>query len=350
MKYSVLGSSGLKVSRVCLGSMTWGVQNTQSDADAQIDYALGRGVNFIDTAEMYAVPPSAETFGTTETIIGDWISRHKSRREDFILASKIAGPRLSWIRGGAPVTGASVIEAVEASLGRLKTDYIDLYQIHWPNRTTAHFSRHWPNQVHIEGVESDALIDGMIDILQGLDACVKAGKIRHVGLSDDTPWGISTYCRLADEHNLPRVVSIQNEFSLIHAKDSPYLIETCVRENVAYLPWSPMGSGILSGKYANGARPDGSRWTLPQRNGLFRDTPNVHAAVEAYAAVAKKHNMSLAQMSLLWVDNVQGVTSSIIGATKMSQLVEDIDAYDLDYTDDLDRDIMDVFRTYPVPF
>ena len=350
MKYSVLGASGLKVSRVCLGSMTWGVQNTQSDADEQIDYALGRGVNFIDTAEMYAVPPTAETYGTTETIIGDWISRNRPRREEFILASKIAGPRLSWIRGGAPVTGASVIEAVEGSLRRLKTDYIDLYQIHWPNRSTPHFARHWPNQVDIESVESEAQIDGMLDILQGLDACVKAGKIRHVGLSDDTAWGISTYCRLADEHNLPRVVSIQNEFSLIHAKDSPFLIETCVRENVAYLPWSPMGTGILSGKYANGARPDGSRWTLPQRNGLFRNEPNVHAAVEAYAAVAKKHNMSLAQMSLLWVDNVQGVTSSIIGATKMSQLIEDIDAYDLDYTDDLDRDIMAVFKMYPVPF
>ena len=350
MKYSKLGSSDLKVSRVCLGSMTWGVQNTQADADEQIDYALGRGINFIDTAEMYAIPPKPETYGKTETIIGDWLSRHKSRRDEFILASKIAGPGMSYIRGGAAVTGESVIEAVEASLKRLQTEYIDLYQIHWPNRAMPHFSRHWPNVVDFSQTDSDAQIEGMIDILQGLDACVKAGKIRHVGLSDETPWGISTYCRLAKEHKLPPMVSIQNEFSLLHAKDWPYLIETCVREDIAYLPWSPMATGILSGKYAGGARPKGSRWTMTQRNGLFRDVPNVHAAVEAYSKVAADHNMSLAQMALLWVDNVNGVTSSIIGATKMEQLIEDIDAYALDYTDELDADISAVFKDYPIPF
>ena len=350
MKYTTLGSSGLKVSRVCLGTMTWGLQNTQADADAQIDYALGRDINFIDTAEMYAVPPSPDTYGKTETIIGDWLSRNKSRRDEFILASKIGGPRIPWIRDGGPVTGQAVIEAVEGSLRRLQTDHIDLYQIHWPNRLTAHFNRHGLNALDFEKTQTEPQIEGMLDILQGLDACVKAGKIRYCGLSDDTPWGISTYLRLAEQHNLPRMVSIQNEFSLLHTKDWPYLIETCVREDVAYLPWSPMATGILSGKYAGGKIPEGSRWTFSQRNGIFRDTPVVHAAVEAYKKVAEKHGMSVAQLSLVWVDNVNGVASTIIGATKMSQLTEDIDAFDLDYTDELDADIAAVLREYPVPF
>jgi len=350
MKYTPLGSSGLEVSRVCLGTMTWGLQNTQAEADEQIDYALGRGVNFIDTAEMYAVPPSPDTYGKTETIIGNWLSRHKSRRDDFILASKIAGPRIPWIREGRPVTGQGVIEAVDASLKRLQTEYIDLYQIHWPNRLTAHFNRHDLNALDFNRVESDAEIEGMIDILRGLESCVKAGKIRHCGLSDDTPWGISTYQRLAKEYNLPTMVSIQNEFSLLHTKDWPYLIETCVREDVAYLPWSPMATGILSGKYAGGAIPTGSRWTLQQRHGIFRDTPQVHAAVEAYSKVAEKHGMSVAQLSLLWVDNVNGVTSTIIGATKMEQLVEDIDAFELNYTEELNSDIANVLKDYPAPF
>jgi len=350
MKFTKLGSSGLKVSRVCLGTMTWGLQNTQADADAQIDYALGRGVNFIDTAEMYAVPPSPKTYGKTETIIGDWLSRHKTRRDEFILSSKITGPRMPWVRNGGPVTGQAVIEAVEASLKRLQTDYIDLYQIHWPNRRHPHFNLHHPNDLDFGRIETEPQIEGMIDILHGLESCVKAGKIRHCGLSDDTPWGISTYMHLAKEHNLPTMVSIQNEFNLLHTKDWPYLVETCVREDVAFLPWSPMATGILSGKYAGGVIPEGSRWTFTQRNGIFRDTPHVHAAVEAYSKVAKKHGMSTAQLSLLWVHNVNGVTSTIIGATKMEQLIEDIDAFDLDYTEELDADIAAVLREYPAPF
>jgi len=350
MKYTTLGYSGLKVSRVCLGTMTWGLQNTQADADAQIDYALERGINFIDTAEMYAVPPSPKTYGKTETIIGDWLSRNTSRRDDFILASKIAGPRMPWIRDGGPVTGQAVIDSVEASLKRLQTDYIDLYQIHWPNRIAPHFNRHHLNQLDYSRTETKQEIAGMIDILRGVESCVQAGKIRYCGLSDDTPWGISAYIRLAEEHNLPRMVSIQNEFNLLHTKDWPYLIETCAREDVAYLPWSPMATGILSGKYAGGVIPEGSRWTYEQRNGIFRDTPHVHAAVEAYSKVAKKHGMSAAQLSLLWVDNVNGVTSTIIGATKMEQLVEDIAAFDLDYTEALDADIMSVLKDYPAPF
>lgn len=239
MKYSPLGDSDLSVSRVCLGSMTWGVQNNQSDADSQLEYALSQGVNFVDTAEMYAIPPREETYGKTEEIIGNWLGRHPSRRHDIVLATKIAGPGLSYIRGGAPITGENVIKAVDGSLARLQTDYIDLYQLHWPNRANAHFGKQWPNDMDFVAQDSASHIEQKLDILDGLAQCVKSGKIRHCGLSDDSPWGISQYLRLSEKYDLPKMVSIQNEFSLLQAKDWPYLIEQCVNENIAYLPWSP---------------------------------------------------------------------------------------------------------------
>ncbi|MGB0899977.1 MAG: aldo/keto reductase [Psychrobium sp.] len=350
MKYSPLGDRGLSVSRVCLGSMTWGLQNNQLDADQQIDYALSKGVNFIDTAEMYAVPPSADTYGKTEAIIGDWLSRNKDKRKDIVLATKIAGPGFSYIRDNAPITGDNVIKAVEGSLQRLQTDYIDLYQLHWPNRSTPHFGNHWPNGMSQLGQESEQHIENKLDILEGLAKCVAAGKIRHCGLSDDTPWGISQYLRLSEQHNLPKMVSIQNEFSLLHAKDWPYLIEQCANENIAYLPWSPLATGALAGKYLNGARPQGSRWTLIQRNGLFRDTPQSQQAVAAYVEVAKSHGISPVKLALGWCDQVDGVTSSIIGATSMAQLREDIDAFAEPLSAEVLSDISEVFKRYPAPF
>ena len=350
MKYVPLGRTGLEVSRVCLGTMTWGTQNTQADADEQIEYALDRGVNFMDTAEMYSVPPTPKSYGKTETIIGDWLSRNPSRREDFVLATKIAGPGLSYVRDGGPITGKSIIAAVDDSLKRLQTDYIDLYQLHWPNRTSPHFGKHFPNHFRFSDVNGEDHSNQMLDILQGIDACVKAGKIRHFGLSDDTTWGINEYLRLSEKHNLPRVASIQNEFSLLHAKDWPYLIENCVHEDVAYLPWSPLAAGALTGKYLGGARPEGSRWSYAQRNGLFRDTPMVDKAVSAYVDVAKAHGMTAAQLALAWCDQVDGVTSTIIGATSLTQLKEDITAFDLELSEKALQDIMAVFKEYPVPF
>ncbi|MEC8206669.1 MAG: aldo/keto reductase, partial [Pseudomonadota bacterium] len=278
MLYSPLGRSGIDVSRVCLGSMTWGMQNNQADADEQIAYALDKGVNFIDTAEMYAVPPSPDTYGKTEQIIGNWLARNKDKRDNLVIATKIAGNGLPWVRDAGDITRQAVVEAVDASLKRLQTDVIDLYQLHWPNRTSPHFGKQWPGKVRFSEADTEQNIAGMLDILEGLNDCVKAGKIKHCGLSDDTPWGISQYLRLSEQHNLPRMVSIQNEFSLLHAKDWPYLIEQCIHEDIAYLPWSPLGGGMLSGKYLNGARPEGSRWTLVQRNGLFRDTAQSQAA------------------------------------------------------------------------
>ncbi|KTF16376.1 aldo/keto reductase [Pseudoalteromonas sp. 10-33] len=350
MQYSPLGSSGVDVSRVCLGSMTWGVQNTQRDADEQIAYALDRGVNFIDTAEMYAVPPSPETYGKTEHIIGDWLSRNQQKRSDIVLATKIAGNGLSWVRGGGDITRQAVIEAVDNSLKRLQTDYIDLYQLHWPNRSTPHFARQWPGVLKFSDVDTHAHQAGMLDILEGLNDCVKAGKIKHCGLSDDTPWGISQFVSLAKEHNLPRMVSIQNEFSLAHAKDWPYLIEQCVHEDIAYLPWSPLAAGLLTGKYLNGARPEGSRWSFAQRNGIFRDTPNAQQATKQYAELAYANNMTPAQLALAWCNQVDGVTSSIIGATTMAQLKEDIDAFSITLNDETLASIGTIFKNFPMPY
>ena len=349
MKFSTLGSSGLSVSRVCLGTMTWGTQNTQQDADEQIEYALGRDINFIDTAEMYSVPPTPESYGKTETIIGNWLSRNAAKRKDIILASKIA-PGLPWVRNGAPLSRSAVIEAVDNSLQRLQTDYIDLYQLHWPNRTSPHFGKHFPNRYKFTDTNAETETAGMLDILEGLNECVNAGKIRFCGLSDDTTWGIATYLKLSAQHDLPQMVSIQNEFNLIHTKDWPYLIEHCAMENIAYLPWSPLAGGMLSGKYLNGARPAGSRWTISQRNGLFRDTPATNNAIQAYADVAEKHGITASQLALVWCDQIDGVTSTIIGATTMEQLKEDIDAFDIEFTDQLKADVLEVMKQYPTPF
>lgn len=350
MQYVPLGRTGINVSRVCLGTMTWGTQNSQSDADEQIEFALSQGVNFMDTAEMYSVPPTAESYGKTENIIGNWLTRNPSRREEFILATKIAGNGLKYIRNGGDITGEAIISSVDASLARLKTDYIDLYQLHWPNRTSPHFAKHWPGSVTFSHVDVSAHSSQMLEILQAVDECVKAGKIRHFGLSDDTTWGINEYIRLSEKYDLPRVASIQNEFSLLHAKDWPYLIENCIHAGVAYLPWSPLAAGALTGKYIGGARPEGSRWSFAQRNGLFRDTKVVEQAVIAYCDVAKRHSMTPAQLALAWCDQVDGVTSTIIGATSMSQLKEDMVAFDMLLSDSALNDIMKVFKDYPVPF
>lgn len=350
MEYAKLGSSNVDVSRVCLGTMTWGRQNTQQDADQQLELALNAGVNFIDTAEMYPVPPSEETYGGTEVIIGDWLNRNRSRRKDIVIATKIAGPGLNYIRGGGPVNAEGIFKAVDDSLSRLQTDYIDLYQIHWPNRTSPHFSKHHPNQIQFTNVDRDQQSRQMLEILQALKECQDAGKIRHCGLSDETTWGINEYLKLSDKYDLPKMVSIQNEFNLLHAKDWPYLIENCVHEDVAYLPWSPLAGGALSGKYLNGQRPEGSRWTISQRNGLFRDTPQCEAAISRYAELAKQHNMTAAQLALLWCDKIDGVTSTIIGATSVSQLQENLDAFDLEMTEELHQAISEIFSLYPAPF
>ena len=350
MQFSYLGNSGLLVSRVCLGSMTWGTQNNQQDADDQLAYALAQGVNFIDTAEMYSIPPTAQSYGATERIIGNWLSRNRGKRSDIILASKMAGPGLAHVRNGDEMTPAALLQAVDDSLSRLQTDYIDLYQLHWPNRTSPHFGKHSVGRIGFSDVDAAEQTEQMLALLQALDSCVKAGKIRFCGLSNETPWGISQYLQLSKQHNLPRMVSIQNEFSLLHSKDWPYLIEQCVHENIAYLPWSPLAGGALTGKYLNGQRPAGSRWSMVQRNGLFRDTPQSNSAIAAFTALAEHYKVAPATMALAWVNQVEGVTSTIIGATSMAQLKQDIAAFNVCLTAQMQHDIAELLQQFPQPF
>ena len=349
MQYSILGSSGLKVSRVCLGTMTWGCQNSQQDADSQLDYALAAGINFIDTAEMYAIPPSADTYGATERIIGNWFSR-SGKRSDVVLASKMAGNGLGYVRGGGDMTAQTLIQAVDGSLQRLQTDYIDLYQLHWPNRTSPHFGKHAPGRVTFSATDAAQQTEQMLSLLQALQQCVDAGKIRYCGLSNETPWGISQYLQLSKQHQLPAMVSIQNEFGPLHTKDWPYLIEQCIHENVAYLPWSPLAGGALSGKYLGGQRPAGTRWSMVQRNGLFRDTPQSEQAIADFVALARSFEMAPATLALAWVNQVEGVTSTIIGATTMAQLEQDIAAFKVELTEAHLAAIAEFLRRHPQPF
>lgn len=351
MKKIKLGHSGIDITEICLGSMTWGQQNTQAEAFEQLDYAINEcGINFLDTAELYSVPPSKETSGSTEKIIGNWFAANPGKREEIVLASKIAGPGVAWIRDGGKITADSIMPAIDASLKRLKTDYIDLYQLHWANRASPHFSRHWPGDIDSSTNDVALERDTMLGVLEALDSAIKAGKIRQCGLSNETPWGISEYQRLAEQHGLPEMVSVQNEFNLLHLKDWPYVIESCIHGNMAYLPWSPLAGGALSGKYANGQKPEGARWTLSQRNGIFRDTSKSHEAIAGYKVVADKHNLSLPQMCLAWVFQCTGIASVIIGATSMVQLKENINAYELALSDEVISDIAAVIKNYPQPF
>ena len=350
MKYTALGTSGLQVSDVCLGTMTWGIQNTQQDTDEQMALALSSGVNFIDTAEMYPIPPNEPTSGDTERQLGDWLSRNQSQREDLIIMTKIAGSGIRWIRNGDIINAANIAAAIEGSLKRLQTSYIDVYQLHWPNRTSPHFAKHWPGMVNPTKTDREQEVAGMRDILKGLKAAIDAGKIRHWGLSDDTPWGIHTFLRLCDEMNIPKPVSIQNEFSLLHGKDWPYLIEMCHLEDIAYLPWSPLATGMLAGKYMDGDRPKGSRWTFVQRQGLFRDKQPAHDATKRYVEIAGRAGITPSQLALAWCRQVPGVTSTIIGATTTEQLKENISAFDIILDDAILRQIDDVYRSYPQPF
>lgn len=353
MEYSKLGCTGLDVSRVCLGTMTWGEQNTESEGHAQMDYALEQGVNFFDTAELYAVPATERTCGKTEEIIGTWFKKNNNR-EKVILASKVSGAGVPWIRNGEILTGKSVYAAVESSLKRLQTDYIDLYQLHWPNRPFPHFGTNHAGVIDFTSVDTNQIEDNLLDILTAIDEVQKAGKIRHFGLSDDSAWGIMKYNELAEKHDMPRVASIQNEFSLLNRSDDPYLAEVCVREEVAYLPWSPLAMGFLSGKYTDQKWPKNSRYQVAKDIGadcgFYRDCDQTHAAVREYMAVAEKYGLDVCQMALKFIDKQNFVTSTIIGATSMEQLKTDIEAFDIDLSNEVMADIDAVYRKYPIPF
>lgn len=349
MEFAKLGRTDIQVSRICLGTMTWGNQNSEAEGHAQMDYAVDQGVNFFDTAELYAVPTSAETQGKTEEIIGTWFKQN-NRRQDIVLATKIAGAGLPWIRDGRPIDRAGVFAAVEGSLKRLQTDYIDLYQLHWPNRDHYHFGRNWNFMPKARTAEQDRA--EMLEILDALGEMVTQGKIRHVGVSDDTAWGVMHYLKLAEEKALPRMMSIQNEYSLLCRLFEPDLSEIAMKEDVGLLAWSPLATGMLSGKYlgARDAWPEGARWTLSNRNFNHRNNPIAHQATAAYIDVAKKHGLDPCQMAVAFTLAQPFVTASIIGATSMAQLESNIAAKDVKLSKDVLADIESVRRQYPIPF
>ena len=345
MKYKTLGRTDLDVSQICLGTMTWGLQNNEAEGHEQMDYALEQGINFFDTAELYAVPPSEETYGKTESIIGTWFKK-TGNRDKVILASKIAGTGLPWIRDGGDITPDSVKIALDDSLKRLQTDYIDLYQLHWPNRGGYHFSQQWGFAPNFDKRKVEA---NFVDVLETLDALVKEGKIRHIGLSNETAWGTMKWLRLSEERNLPRMVSIQNEYSLLNRPFDTDLHEVAVAEDCGLLAWSPLAGGLISGKYLNGARPKGTRWDIEERF-LERDTQAADSAVKAYIAVAEKHGLDVCQMALAFVNQQPFVTSNIIGATSMEQLKSNIASIDITLSQDVLDDITTTFKQFPMVY
>ena len=324
MEYRPLGRSGLNVSALCLGTMTFGEQNSEAEAHAQLDRAIAAGINFIDTAEMYPVPPRAETQGLTETYIGSWLAS-RGGRDKLILATKVAGPAdwLGYLRDGNPrLDRANIEAAVDSSLQRLGTDYIDIYQLHWPDRETNFFGK--LGYIHPEQ-ERSVPIEETLHVLQRL---VDAGKIRHIGVSNETPWGLMRYLHLAQNQGLPRVVSIQNPYNLLNRTFEIGLAEIAHRESCGLLAYSPMAFGVLSGKYLDGQRPANARVSLFSRFVRYSN-PESEAATGAYVELARQHGLSPARMALAWVTSRPFVTSNIIGATGLAQLEENLSSIEL---------------------
>jgi aryl-alcohol dehydrogenase-like predicted oxidoreductase len=344
MKFKKFGNTDLEVSLLCLGTMTWGKQNNQTEAFEQMDYAMSQGVNFFDTAEMYAAPSSEKTFGKTETIIGNWF-RERNNRNKVILATKVSGPGLSWIRGGGlQYTKENISNALQGSLKRLQTDYIDLYQLHWPERNTNYFGKlgykHQVKEKEWNSIES---------ILRILKQFIDQGKIRYIGLSNESAWGFSKFLELSKLYDLPRVMSVQNPYNLLNRTYEVGLAEISVREQSGLLAYSPLASGVLSGKYRNNQKPEGSRLQLfgdyfPRYAGK-----SSNLAVEEYFKVAKKYKISLTQLSLAFVNQQPFVTSNIIGATTTKQLKEDIESINIKLSSEIIDEINLVHKKNPNP-
>ena len=342
MNYKKLGNTDLDVSTICLGTMTWGEQNTQEEGFEQMDYALDQGVNFWDTAELYAVPPRKETYGHTEVIIGNWFEKTK-KRDQVILASKVAGPARNYLRNGEnSFAGPNLESALENSLKRLKTDYIDLYQLHWPERNVNNFGR--LNYTHKENDWNQ-----FEDILGELNKYIDKGKIRYVGLSNETPWGVLNYLKISKEKNLPRMMSIQNPYSLLNRSYEIGLSEVSIREEIGCLAYSPLASGYLTGKYRNNNFPKGSRmerdfdfWTRYRK-------PNTEKAIELYYEISHKYGLDMSQMSLKFCEIQDFMTSVIIGATTMEQLKTNIESVNIKLSDDVIKEINNVQTIYPNP-
>ena len=344
MEYRELGNTGIDVSVICLGTMTYGEQNTEAEAFEQMDYALSAGINFFDTAELYAIPARAETYGRTEEIIGNWLHARKNR-DKIILASKIAGPGEGWvdhIRGGKTRYSRAHIEsALNGSLQRLKTDYLDLYQLHWPERKTNFFGQ----LGYDPKADSFTPIEETLGVLADL---VQVGKIRHIGLSNETPWGVMQFLMAADKLGLPRIASIQNPYNLLNRSYEVGLAEISWREQCGLLAYSPLGFGVLSGKYLHGASPAGARLTLYPDYTRY-SSPQALSATEKYVELAKAHDLHPTQMALAYVNSRHFLTSTIIGATSMEQLKINIGSIEVHLADETLDEIEAIHTQLPNP-
>ena len=343
MNYKKLGNTDLNVSTICLGTMTWGEQNTQEEGFEQMNYALEQGVNFWDTAELYAIPPKKNTYGKTEEVIGNWFQKTKKRNK-VILATKISGPGLNWIRGGGnQYDEENLNKAVDESLKRLKTDYIDLYQLHWPERSSNFFGKLGYQHDNKENWNK------FEDILYSLDQIIKSGKVRYIGISNETAWGLSKFLEISKIKSLPRMLSVQNPYSLLNRTYEIGLAEISIREKSGLLAYSPLAFGYLTGKYRNKKLPENSRMKLFGEKFVRYKTENGQLAIEKYYEIAKKYGLNFAQMSLKFCEAQPFVTSVIIGATTMDQLKINIESVNVNLEESVIKDINEVQKIYPNP-
>ena len=347
MKYNELGQSGIKVSELCLGTMTWGSQNSQEDANRQINISLDHGINFIDTAEMYPTTPrSSKTQGDTERIIGNWFKSSKNR-SDIVLATKITGKGFKYIRNGDAISVSNLRTALEGSLLRLQTDYIDLYQLHWANRGSYHFRQNWNYNPFNQDTNQE--LDDIFELLNELNNLVIEGKIRTIGLSNETSWGTMQFLRIAKQSSFPKIVSIQNEYSLLCRHFDLDLAEVCHHEKIGLLSFSPIACGILSGKYLNGNIPTGSR------KSIYNDLGNRHSnlmekASQEYINLSKKFNLNPSKMALAFCLQRPFITSVIFGATTEDQLINNIKSIEVKLEDNQLKEIAKIYKKYPIPF
>lgn len=344
MKFTTIPNTAIKISKIGLGTMTFGEQNSEVEAHEQLDFALEHHVNFIDTAELYAVPTKPETQGLTEIYIGNWIAKRKNRNQ-FVLATKIAGPSrdLDYIRPNLGYSKEAIKEAVHKSLKRLQTDYIDLYQLHWPDRSTNFFGK-----LGYQQNNKDSWHDTILETIYVLDELVKEGKIRHYGLSNETPWGVMRHLQESKEHQLTRAKTVQNPYSLLNRTYEIGLAEVGLRENIGLLAYSPMAFGLLSGKFLHGKKPKNARITLYPQMSRYNN-PQVERVIEKYATLAQEYGVSLAQMSLAFINQKNFVTSTIIGATNLAQLEENIKSIDIVLNDEILKKIDAIHQLQPNP-
>jgi aryl-alcohol dehydrogenase-like predicted oxidoreductase len=343
MKYTTLPNTDINVSKICLGTMTFGQQNTESDGHAQMDYALEKGVNFFDTAEMYSIPSKKETYGSTERIIGTWLKK-TGKRNEIVLASKIAGPNANfgYMREKLDFSPASIQYALDQSLQRLQTDYLDIYQLHWPERKTNCFGQRGLK------IQDDAWEDNFHEVLETLDGLIKAGKIKHIGVSNENPWGMMRLLEESKYHNLPRIKTIQNPYSLLNRLFENASVEVCLRENVGLLAYSPLAFGILSGKYLSKEDLPNARLSLFPQYSRYSSAKSTEAT-RLYQEIAHKHGLTLTQLAQAFVLQQPFVTSSIIGATTMEQLKENLDTIQVTLSEDILKEINAIQAIIPDP-